>query len=519
MISYQPNNSFNPMSTYNNPGFKILLVDDDPDLLQITERFLKNELYILSTATSGQECIQAICLDKPDLLLLDVMLPDISGVDICKKIRNDPELSTIYVILLSGMKTDSEDISLGLETGADGYLIKPLKKRELLARVEAAIRIIQAEKALRENEEKLRELNAEKDKFFSIIAHDLRSPFNGFLGLTQMIIEEMPSFSSDELLEMAVKMRKSALNLYNLLENLLQWSSMQRGLKTFATLDQIFEVADSKGISIRLNIPEDLMVSADSRMLESVIRNLVTNAVKFTNKGGNITIEAKAITNDMVEIAVKDTGIGMRKSLMDDLFRLDVNTSRKGTEGESSSGLGLVICKDFVEKHGGKLWVESEEGVGSNFYFAIPNNRVSNEKIGVEDGIQITDRKHEKIRLNVLIVDDDDISRHYLASIVRKDCKSVSLATNGKEAVELCKENPDLDLILMDMKMPDMNGYEATNQIRQFNKKVVIIAQTAFGLEGDREKSIEAGCNDHISKPIKTNDLQSLIMKHFNKKI
>ncbi len=242
----------------------------------------------------------------------------------------------------------------------------------------------QAEEALRESEENLRKINAEKDKLFSIIAHDLRSPFNGFLGLTEVMAEGLHGMTLEEIQRIAVSMKKSAANLYSLLENLLEWSLMQRGLTAFEpqlfllsrkiteSMALVTEAADKKEIAISYDIPEDLTVFADRNMFEGIIRNLSSNAVKFTNKGGVVNISAKTIPDNSVEISVKDTGIGMNKEITDNLFRLDIDTSRKGTEDESSTGLGLIICKDFIEKHGWKLRVESEEGKGSTFYFTIP---------------------------------------------------------------------------------------------------------------------------------------------------
>jgi PAS domain S-box-containing protein len=243
-----------------------------------------------------------------------------------------------------------------------------------------------AEEALRGSEENLRKINAEKDKFFSIIAHDLRSPFNGFLGLTEIMAEGLQNLTLEEIQNIAVNMKISAANLYRLLENLLEWSLMKRGLTAFEpqlfllsriiteSMALVTEAADKKEIAIKYDIPEDLTVFADRNMFEGIIRNLSSNAVKFTNKGGVVNISAKTMPDNMVEISVKDTGIGMGKDITDNLFRLDVNTSSKGTEDEPSTGLGLLICKDFIEKHGGELRVESEEGKGSVFTFTIPNN-------------------------------------------------------------------------------------------------------------------------------------------------
>jgi PAS domain S-box-containing protein len=242
----------------------------------------------------------------------------------------------------------------------------------------------QAEAEMQLKNEELIKINAEKDKFFSIIAHDLRGPFIGFLGMTELMAEGLSDMTMEEIQEMAVVMKSYANNLYRLLGNLLEWSRMQRGLTTLSassfllkpkiveSMVLVQEAANKKEIAVNYDIPEDLMVFADGNMLSGIIRNLATNAVKFTPKGGDINISAKTDIYNSVEISVRDTGIGMNTKMLNNLFRLGENVNRNGTEGESSTGLGLILCKDFVEKHGGKLWVESEEGKGSTFYFTFP---------------------------------------------------------------------------------------------------------------------------------------------------
>jgi signal transduction histidine kinase len=247
---------------------------------------------------------------------------------------------------------------------------------------------ISKRKSNRQLEEKnkiISEINASKDKFFSIIAHDLRSPFNSLLGFTQLLVEELSTMDKDQIQQIAVTMRKSATNLYRLLENLLEWSRLQRGLiafnpepillmpKVLADTALIMESANKKEISFNYDIPENLKVYADENMLGGILRNLVSNAVKFTPKSGKVTIAAKSMDN-AVECSVSDTGIGMNQEMQENLFNIDVNTSRKGTEKEPSTGLGLILCNEFVGKHGGKLWVESEEGKGSTFHFTLPSN-------------------------------------------------------------------------------------------------------------------------------------------------
>lgn len=239
-----------------------------------------------------------------------------------------------------------------------------------------------AEEEIKRKNEQLQKLNAEKDKFFSIIAHDLRGPFSSFLGLTEIMAGDLNSLTMEEIQEYSLTLRKSATNLYSLLENLLLWSRMQQGSIPFNPQSWLMfqiveefltmESANNKGITIVYEIPDQIAVWADKNMLETIIRNLISNAVKFTPKGGKISISAKVLHDQSIEISVKDTGIGMSPSMVGDLFKLGVQTNRKGTEGEPSSGLGMLLCKEFVEKHNGCIWVESEEGKGSEFKFTLP---------------------------------------------------------------------------------------------------------------------------------------------------
>ncbi len=225
---------------------------------------------------------------------------------------------------------------------------------------------------------------AEKDKFFSIIAHDLRGPFNGFLGLTQLMVEDLPTLDMVQIQHMASLMRNSAKNVFSLIENLLEWSRMQRGITRFSpeTINlsekienltgSVKEMATKKQTEIALKIPTDLIVFVDLNMFSSTIRNLLSNAVKFTLHGGKITLSAKAVDASAVEISVSDSGIGMDKLFLENLFKMDNFVNRSGTDGEPSTGLGLLLCKEFVEKNGGKIWVESVENEGSTFYFTCP---------------------------------------------------------------------------------------------------------------------------------------------------
>ncbi len=237
--------------------------------------------------------------------------------------------------------------------------------------------------------ERLKKINSEKDKFFSIIAHDLRSPFQGFLGLTEYLAEDSNSFTPEELSNLTKEMFNSASSLYKLLQNLLEWTQIQRGTINFApqalnlfniivdNIDIINQTAIQKEIEILNNIPESQEIFADKKMIDTVFRNLLSNAVKFTKKDGKIIIESKETGNHFLEISIADNGIGMSEQLCNKLFKMDEKVGRIGTDKEPSTGLGLLLCKEFVEKNNGKIWVESEENKGSKFHFTLPKINIT----------------------------------------------------------------------------------------------------------------------------------------------
>ena len=381
---------------------------------------------------------------------------------------------------------------------------------------------------IEQKNEQLLKLNTEKDKFFSILAHDLRSPFHSFLGLTHVLADDFHSLTMVELQEIAFLMQNSAQNMFGLLENLLEWSSLQRNLLPYYPAPYLLKPAAADAVEILMAacvkkeilfhqaIPDDISVFADSKMINSVIRNLLTNAVKFTPHGGSVTLSAKPVTGNMVEISVQDTGIGMSSKMIDNLFLLEIRTNREGTDGEPSTGLGLIICKDFVEKHGGSLWVESTEGKGTTFHFTIPCDIEPTVKIQTDNTTTVMDATRSPKMLKIVIAEDDITSERLISMAVRQYAKEVIKVKTGAEAIEICRQMPDIDLVLMDIKMPGMNGYDAARQIRQFDSKVVIIAQSAYAPSIESNDAIEAGFNDCISKPYDAHDLKDMVQRYFS---
>jgi signal transduction histidine kinase len=241
----------------------------------------------------------------------------------------------------------------------------------------------QAEEALKENEARLRELNATKDKFFSIISHDLKNPFNSILGLSNLLVEQIQEKNYEGIEEYAEIIQKSSIRVFDLLVNLLEWSRFQTGRMEFSPeyvemvslINEVTELFDDsvrlKSITIFKELPRNMLIFADKAMISTILRNLISNAIKFTHPQGQITISAES-KKDKVEIAISDNGVGIKNENVEKLFRIAENQTTLGTKNERGTGLGLILCKEFIEKHGGKIWVESEAGKGSKFYFTIP---------------------------------------------------------------------------------------------------------------------------------------------------
>ncbi|MFO7789631.1 MAG: ATP-binding protein, partial [Bacteroidales bacterium] len=263
---------------------------------------------------------------------------------------------------------------------------------------------------------------------------------------------------------------------------------------------------------------KEAIIRTDREKVYAILANLVKNAIKYSEKGSiEIGYNLKSdIKPGELEFYVKDTGIGIPKGKQEAIFDRFIQADTANKMAHHGAGLGLAITKAYVEMLGGKIRVESEEGRGSAFYFTLPYiTELAAETI--DRKLSPSGKNDDVRKLKILIAEDDEVSEMLLDEIVRIFGKEILKARTGVEAVEVCRDNPDTDLILMDIRMPEMGGYEAVQQIREFNKEVIIIAQTAYGQKGDREKSIESGCNDYLAKPVSGDELLGMIQKYFGK--
>ena len=386
----------------------------------------------------------------------------------------------------------------------------------------------QVEQELIIAKKKAEESDRLKSAFLANMSHEIRTPMNGILGFAGLLKE--PGLDGAQQQEYIRIIEKSGARMLNIINDIVDISKIEAGLMTLnikeSNINEQIEYiytffkpeVEAKGMTLSFRNPlpaKEAMIKTDREKVYGIITNLVKNAIKYSNRG---SIEFGYIKKGKtLEYYVKDTGIGIPQNRQEAIFERFIQADIVDKMAMQGAGLGLSISKSFVEMLGGKIWVESQEGIGSCFYFTLPYNAGPEEQAFVEspalDGGEFGANKI----LKILIAEDDEVSGILLDKTVKMFGKEIISVRTGIEAIEACQNNPDIDLVLMDIQMPEMGGYEATRKIREFNKVVVIIAQTAFALTGDCEKAIEAGCNDYISKPIIKAELLALIHKYFAK--
>ena len=360
----------------------ILIVDDLPKNIQVVANILKPLDYKITFAQSGVKALEILDKVKPDLILLDVMMPELNGFETCQRIKEQEKFAGLPIIFLTA-KNDIDSITKAFEVGGVDFISKPFNNKELIARVKTHLNLTNSIKLIQKQNEELEGLNATKDKFFSIIAHDLRNPFNALYVLTDILKTRFKELPEDETLNMIELLNASAKDGYELLENLLTWSKAQRNKLEFHPMELNLEnviagniqllsnLAGSKEIKLVNESEGKVHITADHNMIDTVLRNLITNAIKFTPVGGKVSASVKEQNKNAV-VEVKDTGVGIKQDDLDKLFKIESGHSTLGTKKEKGTGMGLVLCKEFIENHNGKIWVESEYGEGSSFYFSLP---------------------------------------------------------------------------------------------------------------------------------------------------
>jgi PAS domain S-box-containing protein len=419
----------------------------------------------------------------------------------------------------------------GKPTGVEGSL------RDVSERITAQEKVEASEKLLRRQNEEYIILNEEiriakekaeesdrlKSAFLANMSHEIRTPMNGIVGFSTMLADpKLLKETRDAYLKIV---NSSCDQLLHIVNDIIDISKIEAGQidlsETSFDLRELFgeissfysTTAREKGVELIIKpfsgtLSEKYHIISDRTKLRQVLDNLLSNAVKFT-ESGKITIKCELVNNSL-QFEIEDTGIGIPPELREVVFERFRQVETSYTKKYGGTGLGLSITKAYVEKIGGEIWLSSELGKGSTFSFRIPYKPVVEGEISEETVLKPSQNNHIKENLTVLIVEDEEINWMFLNEILKKKVTTIH-AVNGKSAIEHLQKHPEISIVLMDIKLPDINGLDLTKMIKTINSEIVVIAQTAFALAGDREKAIEAGCNDYITKPVKREDLLNLI--------
>lgn len=523
-----------------------MIVDDQQANIDILDGYLDIQGYtnILST-TDPREVIPLLKSFQPDLLLLDLSMPYLSGFEVMELLREAmPEAYFLPILVLTADITSEAKIK-ALTSGASDFLTKPFDLLEVGLRIknllyssylrqqlqiqnkildekvnERTKELVNSNRELSIAKEKAEASDRLKTSFINNISHEIRTPLNGILGFGQILMD--PELDENDKEEYLNILNESSERLINTVTNFMEISILSSGNqeveKKFLFLETVlsniirqYKVAcDAKNLNLNLELPEPVstvQIYTDSDLLYKILRHLTDNAVKFTNEGF-ITIGYEIKGSDFV-FFVKDSGIGISNEGKESIFKNFMQEDNSYSRPYDGCGLGLSIASRIVELLGGIIWLDSEKGAGSTFYFTIPNKFETQ----IEKGFVSFKNIGREIKC-ILVAEDDEINFVYINVLLKSAQVKILRAVNGQDAISQCKNNPDIDIVLMDLKMPVVNGYLATKEIKQGRKDLPILALTAYSGGEDKKRAIEAGCDEFITKPVKKDVLMEKLANY-----
>jgi len=499
----------------------ILNVDDDAAGRYAKSRILKRAGYQVIEAGTGADALRLVKETQPQLVLLDVKLPDINGLDVCRTLKNDPSTKHIMVLQISASYTTTPDRVLGLTSGADTYLTEPVDITELLATVQALLRLYRREEENRRLLAQLREADRQKDEFLATLAHELRNPLHPIRGAVELlrlkqdldpelrlsrdVIDQQVSHLArlvDDLLDVAritrdkLELRKQTLNLTDILKGAVESS-------------RTFLQSHDHQASVVLPL-ENVQLDGDLVRLTQVFVNLLNNAAKYTPAGGKIWISAW-VDGERVNVSVKDSGIGIASDKLPHLFEKFFQVDSSLERSDSGLGLGLTLTRRLVELHGGTMEARSEGlGKGSEFLVSLPIlPQSATARASEQPGSALNE---DTGRWRILIVDDGPRTREMYSMLLRKRGHEVETAPDGRKGIEAV-ESFRPDVVLLDVSMPGLNGFDTCTRIREMpaGKEIVCIAVTGWTQDEIQQRVNESGFDGILAKPAGVQEILQLI--------
>ncbi|HEY9420200.1 MAG TPA: response regulator [Thermoanaerobaculia bacterium] len=518
---------------------KILIVEDEPLLLQAYARILESANHEVAGASTGEEALRLCAAERPDIVLLDFLLPDSDGLDVCKRIKADPDLSRSSVILISGRRISPDEQAEGLESGADGYLTKPLERRTLLAHVRALLRITETERALRESEERQRQLvddlrlanrrleeyNRLKAEFVANMSHELRTPLTAIIGFVQLVEMSEGGNIPKPYATAFERILRNGRHLLALIDDVLDVAKIETGRMKIhrepfdlvevvrSAFQELQSLARQKGIGYRLNVPEPLPFAfSDPLRVRQVVINLLSNAIKFTHQGF-VQAELVAWDEGRCRFVVRDTGVGIDEESMGFIFERFRQVDGSMSRVAGGAGLGLSIVRQIAELLGGTIEVASNVGEGSTFTVTIPLVAPDPELMAVESAV--TEAAADGVLPNqpvepgsgdgrgnllVLIVEDDPDASALLSQTVASAGYLYRVAPSGSVGLELARELQPA-AITLDVMMPGMDGWRVLQALKA-DPRTQEIPVIVCSIVDNRALGYRLGAAAYLLKPV-----------------
>lgn len=505
---------------------KILIIDDSQSVINLISELLKKNNFKVAAALDGASGMAKARAILFDLILLDINLPDISGFELCKKLISHHKNHYIPVIFIT-VRSDKNSLLEGFKSGAVDYIYKPFDEFELLARIRTHLELKFSKEQIIKEKQKAVQSDKLKSVFLSNMSHEIRTPMNAVIGFSELLkYTEYSEEQKEKYIDIVIH---NGNKLIKLIDDIIDISKIEAGeLKTSKTkvnVDNIFkdiyssysallEKDKEKKVTIECNLPhisEVFIMLTDELRLYQIVNNLVSNAYKFTEKGS--ILFGYYLTDDKLVIYVKDTGKGISKENLENIFKRFYRES--DITQYHGTGLGLTITKTLTEMLDGSISVKSKPEEGTVFTVKLPHHgHKERESTKI---IKNNKKEYDWTGKTILIADDVRSTLDYYKGVMRKAGADIIFARNGEEALELYKKNSeDIDIILMDLQMPVMDGYTATAEIRKLNSDIPVIAQTALAMPEDKEKAIQAGHNECLFKPVSIAKLVETVNRYLS---
>jgi signal transduction histidine kinase len=553
---------------------KILAIDDNPDNL-ITIQALIMDMFreaAVVKAHSGPEGFKYALADPPDVILLDILMPGMDGFDVCRLFKTEPSLADIPVIFLTAAKGDRQNRVQALEAGGEGFLSKPVDEIELKAQVSAMMRLKQSrdekkhenqrleklvelrtqelvrqlgeltrsEEALRKNMEELVKAKEKaetadrlKSAFLANVSHEIRTPMNAIVGFADILTDMEITTTEKE--QYAHIIRVKSDDLLHLITEILDIASLESGNATVnfseVIVDQLLADLEKQilrqlhrlektTLEFSIRIPVSgipLVIKSDPFIIIQVLTHLLDNAIRYTD-AGIVTLGYELPAENLLTFFVSDTGIGIDPADHEIIFLTFRQAELAERPKYGGTGLGLAICRQSAKLLGGEVTMKSTPGQGSTFYFSIPISIV--EKVTPMTTIQTNQtenvRSTDLSGKRILIIEDDPTNMEYLQILLNQVHAETDCAFTGEEVKQKMDELGSFDLVLLDIRLPDTNGWELAREIKRRYPRLPVIAQTAYAMSSDRKMSLEAGCDGYLAKPIRKDDLFSVFEQFFH---